>query len=66
MFESPLRSPWHAKSNAIILLEQAESTLKQGPVRLKNQLSRAASMEFATPVAVYRGNKSLSLTKPVL
>lgn len=46
-----------------MLLEQAESKLTQGPVKLKNQLKRAASMLGATPVAVYIGRVIGSLKR---
>ena len=39
-----------------MLLEQAESKLTHGPVKLKNQLSLAASIEDAEPVAAYVGS----------
>lgn len=57
------RRPWHARSKAIMLLEQAESKLTQGPVKLKNQLKRAANMLGATPVAVYIGRVNGSLLR---
>lgn len=49
-----------------MLLEQAESKFTHGPVRLKNQLSRAASMATAIQVALYVGSMSGSLKIPNL
>lgn len=50
MVESPLRTHWHAISNAMILLEHAESKLRHDPVRSKNQLIRLANIIETTPV----------------
>lgn len=44
-----------------MLLEQAESRLTHGPVRLKNQLSRAASNETFKPIEECLGSVSESL-----
>lgn len=60
--ESLFRSPWQARSSAIILLEQAESRLTLGPLKLKNQLSLFASKLIASPVTAYLGSTSGSFT----
>ena len=46
-----------------MLLEQAESKLTQGPVKLKNQINRAASIDTATPVETCAGSVIKSLSR---
>jgi hypothetical protein len=66
MFDSPDRSPCTDMSSAIMLLEQAESKLTLGPVKLKNQLIRFASIACESPVAAYVGRFSGSFATSVL
>jgi len=61
--ESPLRSPWHAMSKAMRLLEQAESKLTLGPLKLKNQLMRFARSAIPSSVAEYLGMSSVSFSE---
>ncbi len=45
---------WQARCRAVKLLEQAESKFIDGPLRLKNQLTRFATIDIDRPVAAYR------------
>lgn len=61
VLHDPSRSDLQAISNAMAVLEHAESSPILGPCRLKNQLSRFASRLKPKPTAAYVGGHSGSL-----